>query len=93
MTYPLIILVRLDNDSTICIHCFVGKLFGTEANYIVAEAEYQEGEGEEEEEEEVRERNRRCVCLYAYEYEYVCVCIDQSIFGVSVLHVLVCCGL
>lgn len=29
---------------------FWGKLFGTEANYIVAEVEYQEGEGEEEEE-------------------------------------------
>jgi len=28
-----------------------GKLFGTAANYIVAEAEFQEGEGEEEEEE------------------------------------------
>ena len=30
---------------------FWGKIFGTEANYIVAEVEYQEGEGEEEEEE------------------------------------------
>jgi radial spoke head protein 4A len=30
---------------------FWGKIFGTRANYIVAECEYQEGEGEEEEEE------------------------------------------
>lgn len=31
---------------------FWGKIYGTEANYIVAEGEYQEGQGEEEEEEE-----------------------------------------
>ena len=31
---------------------FWGKIYGTEANYIVAEVEYQEGEGEEEEGEE-----------------------------------------
>jgi len=32
--------------------CYVlGKIFGLEANYYVAEAEYQEGEGEEEEED------------------------------------------
>ena len=31
---------------------FWGKIYGTEANYIVAEAEYTEGEGEEEEEGE-----------------------------------------
>lgn len=31
---------------------FWGKLYGTEANYIIAEVEYQEGEGEEEEEGE-----------------------------------------
>ena len=37
-----------------------GKVFGTEANYIVAETEFQEGEGEEEEEEE--EKVSRC-CL------------------------------
>ena len=30
---------------------YAGKIFGTRANYIVAECEYQEGEGEEEEEE------------------------------------------
>lgn len=30
---------------------FWGKIYGTEANYIVAEVEYTEGEGEEEEEE------------------------------------------
>jgi radial spoke head protein 4A len=30
---------------------FWGKVFGTRANYIVAEVEYQEGEGEEEEED------------------------------------------
>ena len=30
-----------------------GKVFGTEANYLIAEAEYPEGEGEEEEEGEV----------------------------------------
>ena len=29
-----------------------GKIFGTKKDYIIAEAEYQEGEGEEEEEEE-----------------------------------------
>lgn len=29
---------------------FWGKIFGTKANYIIAEVEYQEGEGEEEEE-------------------------------------------
>ena len=29
-----------------------GKIFGTKRDYIIAEAEYQEGEGEEEEEEE-----------------------------------------
>ena len=28
---------------------FWGKIFGTNANYIIAEAEYQEGEGEEDE--------------------------------------------
>ena len=28
-----------------------GKIFGTGANYIVSECEYQEGEGEEEEDE------------------------------------------
>ena len=31
---------------------FWGKMLGTRANYIIAEAEFQEGEGEEEEEEE-----------------------------------------
>ena len=31
---------------------FWGKIFGTRANYIIAEAEYQEGEGEEDEEKE-----------------------------------------
>lgn len=31
---------------------FWGKIYGTEANYIIAEVEYTEGEGEEEEEEE-----------------------------------------
>lgn len=35
---------------------FWGKVFGTKANYIIAEAEYQEGEGEgEDEKEENRE--------------------------------------
>lgn len=34
---------------------FWGKIFGTRANYIVAEAEFQEGEGEEEEKNENRE--------------------------------------
>ena len=34
---------------------FVGKIFGTKKDYIIAEAEYQEGEGEEEEEEEEEE--------------------------------------
>ena len=29
-----------------------GKIFGTKRDYVIAEAEYQEGEGEEEEEEE-----------------------------------------
>lgn len=28
----------------------VGKVFGTKANYVIAECEYQEGEGEEEDE-------------------------------------------
>lgn len=36
--------------------CFLsatpGKMFGTERDYLIAEAEYPEGEGEEEEEEE-----------------------------------------
>ena len=36
---------------TFTLHC-TGKVFGTKRDYIVAEAEYQEGEGEEEEEEE-----------------------------------------
>lgn len=31
---------------------FWGKMFGIEANYYIAEAEYQEGEGEDEEEDE-----------------------------------------
>lgn len=31
---------------------FWGKIFGTRANYFIAEAEYQEGEGEQEDEEE-----------------------------------------
>lgn len=31
---------------------FWGKVYGTEANYIIAEVEYTEGEGEEEDEEE-----------------------------------------
>lgn len=31
---------------------FWGKVLGTKANYIIAEAEFQEGEGEEEEKEE-----------------------------------------
>ena len=31
---------------------FLGKIFGLEANYIIAEAEYRDGEGEDEEEEE-----------------------------------------
>lgn len=36
----------------ISMYCFVpGKIFGLEANYYIAEAEYQEGEGEEEEED------------------------------------------
>lgn len=34
---------------------FWGKIFGTEQNYYVAEAEYREGEEEEEEEEEQEE--------------------------------------
>merc|ERR1712050_576164 len=36
---------------------FWGKIFGTEQNYIVAEAEYREGEEEEEEEEEAEGEN------------------------------------
>lgn len=36
---------------------FWGKVFGTRANYIVAEAEFQEGEGEDEEEDDM-ERER-----------------------------------
>ena len=31
---------------------FVGKVFGIESNYYIAEVEYREGEEEEEEEEE-----------------------------------------
>ena len=45
----------LENKATLKI-CFFpdcsGKLFGTEADYLVAEAEFQEGAGEEEEEAE-----------------------------------------
>lgn len=37
---------------------FWGKIFGTKANYIIAEAEFQEGEGEEEEEEERSEKEQ-----------------------------------
>ena len=43
---------------TLCIRTLLpraGKVFGTKRNYIVAEAEYQEGEGEEEEEQEGEE--------------------------------------
>ena len=39
-----------------------GKIFGTKNNYLVVEAEYQEGEGEEEEEEEQNEG------VYIYNY-------------------------
>ena len=38
-----------------------GKLFGIEANYYIAEAEYQEGEGEEEEEEEGPPQEQVCI--------------------------------
>ena len=41
--------------STICLSSMlvftsIGKVFGTKANYVIAECEYQEGEGEEEDE-------------------------------------------
>ncbi len=35
-----------------------GKIFGTKANYIIAEAEFQEGEGEEEEEETEKDEDK-----------------------------------
>ena len=45
-------LKQLTVDEPIVSVRFWGKIFGTKANYIVAEVEYQEGEGEGEEEEE-----------------------------------------
>ena len=31
--------------------CFLGKIFGIQANYYIAEGEFREGEGEDEESE------------------------------------------
>lgn len=36
--------------SSILVHTYIGKVFGTKASYVIAECEYQEGEGEEEDE-------------------------------------------
>ena len=36
----------------------IGKIFGLEKNYIIAEGEFREGEGEEEENEEEEEENQ-----------------------------------
>lgn len=49
-------LKQLAMDEPIISVRFWGKVFGTKANYIIADAEYQEGEGEgEDEKEENRE--------------------------------------
>ena len=36
--------------SSMLVFTYIGKVFGTKANYVIAECEYQEGEGEEEDE-------------------------------------------
>ena len=41
-----------------------GKMFGIEANYYIAEAEYQEGEGEDEEEDEPPPQEQVIHCNY-----------------------------
>lgn len=43
-------LLSLFSCTSVLSSIFVGKVFGTKANYIIAECEYQEGEGEEEDE-------------------------------------------
>ena len=51
-------LKKLCQDFPLSSARFWGKVFGTKANYIIAEAEFQEGEGEEEEEEEEKEEEK-----------------------------------
>lgn len=52
-------LKQLTQDTPLVSARFWGKIFGTSADYIIAEAEYQEGEGEEEEEEEEGKEERK----------------------------------
>ena len=55
-TYQILLaLKQLTKSEPLASVRFWGKIFGTNANYIIAEAEYQEGEGEQKEEEEDEE--------------------------------------
>ena len=56
-------LKKLSRDQPVETVRFWGKLFGTEANYIVAEVEFKDGEGEEEDQLEV---NDFYVCLLVH---------------------------
>lgn len=45
--------LKVRSSTDVIVWLFIaGKIFGIEANYYIAEAEYIEGEGEEEEEED-----------------------------------------
>jgi radial spoke head protein 4A len=58
-TYRIFLaLKQLTKDHPLSSVRFWGKIYGIEANYIIAEAEYQEGQGEEDEEEEEQEQKQ-----------------------------------
>ena len=48
----MLALKQLTQEQSLISARFWGKILGTQANYIVAEVEFQEGHGEEEEGEE-----------------------------------------
>ena len=52
-TYRILLaLKQLTREFPLASVKFWGKIYGTKANYIIAEAEFQEGQGEEDDEEE-----------------------------------------
>ena len=55
-TYRILLaLKQLTKEFPLASVKFWGKIYGTKANYIIAEAEFQEGQGEEDDEEEREE--------------------------------------
>lgn len=70
--------------STICLSSLLaGKVFGTKANYVIAECEYQEGEGEEEDEPDTQVSPCRCLSpstAAAPVVGWVCHCLIRFVF-------------